>query len=138
VNVTAPNPIPASAGHPEWRCDRDDDAVAGFLDPWIAAAGDRPVPVLGSPEWVAADPVMRVAAVATFVLGCLVERDPVVIAARLAAEIATVRTARVVAARQASHAIAAAADWSAVADRLLQRDRAQQIDRPGPDRAGAR
>ena len=41
-------------------------------------------------------------------LACLAEREPVVIAARLAAEIAAERTAYLVALRQASHAISAA------------------------------
>jgi hypothetical protein len=39
------------------------------------------------------------------VIACLAEREPVVIAARLAAEIAADRTAYLVALRQASHAI---------------------------------
>jgi hypothetical protein len=40
-----------------------------------------------------------------YVFACLAERGPVVIAARLAAEIAAGRTAYLVALRQASHAI---------------------------------
>jgi hypothetical protein len=42
------------------------------------------------------------------VLACLAEREPVVIAARLAAEIAAGREAHLVALRQASHDVAAA------------------------------
>ncbi|AEA22315.1 hypothetical protein Psed_0033 [Pseudonocardia dioxanivorans CB1190] len=110
---------------PNWLCERDVEAVAEFLDPWIAAATQTPgyteVPLLGTAQWAEADTEVKLAAVAVFVLGCLVERDPVMIAARLAAEIAVVRTARLVAARQASHAISAGADWSAVARRLVQR-----------------
>jgi hypothetical protein len=57
---------------------------------------------------VAADRITRDASVAIYVLACLVEREPVVIAARLAAEIAAARTAHLAALRQASHAISAA------------------------------
>ena len=66
------------------------------------------IPLLGTPEWVAADDATRNASVALYVLACLAEREPVVIAARLAAEIAAGRTAYLVAMRQASHAISAA------------------------------
>ena len=45
---------------------------------------------------------------ALYVLACLAEREPVVIAARLAAEIAAGRTAHLIALRQASHAVSAA------------------------------
>ncbi|MHA6795920.1 hypothetical protein ACVGVM_20740 [Pseudonocardia bannensis] len=117
---------------PGWRVEPDVGAVEAQLWPWITAAGDVEVPLLGSEEWKAADPGTQRAAVAVFVLACLVERDPLVIAARLAAEIATARTVRCAAARQASHAIAAAADWSAVADRLVQRDRDGDPTRTGP------
>lgn len=106
---------------PSWRVERDVDVVEAALWPWITAAGDVDVPPLGTDEWKAADPTVQRAAVAVFVLGCLVERDPLVIAARLAAEIATARAVRCAAARQASHAIAAATDWTAVANRLVQR-----------------
>ena len=97
-----------------WLIDRDLDAVAAHLDPWILAAEPdhhpqtTAVPLLGTPDWVAADPVTRDASVALYVLACLAEREPVVIAARLAAEIAAGRTAHLVAMRQASHAISAA------------------------------
>ena len=54
---------------------------------------------------MAADEVTRNAAVALYVIACLAEREPVVITARLAVEIAADRTAYLVALRQASHAI---------------------------------
>jgi hypothetical protein len=54
---------------------------------------------------VAADKATRNAAVALYVIACLAQREPVVIAARLAAEIAADRTAYLVALRRASHAI---------------------------------
>jgi hypothetical protein len=97
-----------------WLIDRDRDAVAAHLDRWIQAAepGHDPattaVPLLGTPEWVAADDVTRDASVALYVLACLAEREPVVIAARLAAEIAAGRTAHLLAMRQANQAISAA------------------------------
>src|SRR4051794_4133227 len=99
---------------PPWLIDRDLDAVATYLDPWILAAEPdhdlvaTAVPLLGTPEWVAADDATRSASVALYVLACLAEREPVVIAARLAAEIAAERTAYLVASRQASHAISGA------------------------------
>ncbi|RTL61601.1 MAG: hypothetical protein EKK42_34510 [Pseudonocardiaceae bacterium] len=126
--MTSPEAPTAGRG---WRVERDVDAVEALLWPWITAAGDVEIPLLGTPAWTAADPTGQLAGVAVFVLGCLVERDPLVIAARLAAEIATVRTVRCTAARQASHAIAAGAEWSAVAGRLLQRDRATETTRAG-------
>jgi hypothetical protein len=97
-----------------WLIDRDLDAVAAYLDPWILAADPdhdpttTAIPLLGTPEWVTADDPTKNAAVALYVLACLAEREPVVIAARLAAEIAAGRTAHLVALRQASHAISAA------------------------------
>ncbi|GAY09630.1 hypothetical protein [Pseudonocardia sp. N23] len=109
--------------------ERDIEAIEGLLDGWIAEVNGVDIPLLGTPDWVAADERTQLAAVAVFVLGCLVERDPIVIAARLAAEVATVRSIRLVAARQASHAISAGADWSAVAARLVQRDRIARHDR---------
>ena len=112
-----PTPSPASTDRARqvaaWLIDRDVDAVAQYLDAWILAAepDHRPaataIPLLGTPEWVAADETTRNAAVAIYVLGCLAEREPVVIAARLAAEIAAGRTAYLLAMRQASHAISA-------------------------------
>lgn len=106
---------PRDAGAPDrkpvWLIDRDLDAVAAHLDPWILAAEPdhdpvtTAIPLLGTPEWVTADAATRDAAVALYVLACLAEREPVVIAARLAAEIAAGRTAHLVALRQASHAI---------------------------------
>ena len=45
---------------------------------------------------------------ALYVLACLAEREPVVIAGRLPAEIAAGRTAHLIALRQASHAASAA------------------------------
>jgi hypothetical protein len=78
------------AARPSWRIDRDLDAVAAHLDPWILAAEPdhdartTSIPLLGTPEWVAADEVTRNAAVALYVIACLAEREPVVIAARLA------------------------------------------------------
>ena len=44
-----------------WTIDRDLDAVAAHLDPWILAAepdhdpATTAIPLLGTPEWVAAD-----------------------------------------------------------------------------------
>lgn len=99
---------------PPWFIVRDFDAVAAFLDPWIVAAEPdhdartTAIPPLGTPEWVAADDVTRNAAVALYVIACFAEREPVVIAARLAAEIAADRTAYLVAMRESSHAISAA------------------------------
>ncbi|GAA4886427.1 hypothetical protein ACFQ34_21520 [Pseudonocardia benzenivorans] len=113
-----PQPEPA---RPAWWGERDVDAVEARLWPWIWAVGDVEIPPLGGPDWPDATPQVQMASVAVFVLGCLVERDPLVIAARLAAEVATARAVRCAAARQASEAIAAAADWSAVANRLVQR-----------------
>ncbi len=106
------NPTPAPT--PGWLVERDLDAVAAHLDGWILAAEPdhhpqtTAVPLLGTPEWVAADRTTKNASVALYVLACLAEREPVVIAARLAAEIAAGRTAHLVALRQASHAISAA------------------------------
>jgi hypothetical protein len=97
-----------------WLIDRDLDAVAAHLDPWILAAepDHHPttsgLPLLGTREWVAADPTVRDASLAIYVLACLAEREEVVIAARLAAEIAAGRTAHLVAMRQASHEVSAA------------------------------
>jgi hypothetical protein len=112
-------PDPHRHGHdsgrrPPWWIDRDFDAVAAYLDPWILAAEPdhhpqaTALPLIGTPDWVAADPATRNASVALYVLACLAEREPVVIAARLAAEIAAGRTAYLLAMRQASHAISAA------------------------------
>lgn len=104
-----PERVPA-----RWLVDRDLDAVAAHLDPWILAAepdhhpDTTAIPLLGTPDWVAADDPTRTASVALYVLACLVEREPVVIAARLAAEIAAGRVAHLAAMRQASHAISAA------------------------------
>ena len=118
-----PTPTPTATSSPTagdrarqvaaWLIDRDVDAVAQYLDAWILAAepdhhpAATAIPLLGTPEWVAADDTTRNAAVAIYVLGCLAEREPVVIAARLAAEIAAGRTAYLLAMRQASHAISA-------------------------------
>ncbi len=114
--MTAPRPAPAPGDpvRPPWLIDRDLDAVAAHLDPWILAADPHhdpattAVPLLGTPEWAAANDTTRNASVALYVLACLAEREPVVIAARLAAEIAAARTAHLVALRQASHAISTA------------------------------
>jgi hypothetical protein len=112
--TVAPTGGPASAARPSCWIDRDLDAVAAHLDRWILAAEPdhdpqtTAVPLLGTPEWVAADEATRNAAVALYVLACLAEREPVVIAARLAAEIAAGRTAYLMAMRQASHSISAA------------------------------
>ncbi|MGD9988837.1 hypothetical protein [Pseudonocardia sp.] len=110
--------------------ERDVDAIEALLGGWIAAT--RPgvdIPLLGTSDWVAGDDTTQRAAVAVFVLGCLVERDPIIIAARLAAETAILRASRMAAARQASHAISAGADWTALAQRLVQRDRIARHDR---------
>ncbi|GAY12612.1 hypothetical protein [Pseudonocardia sp. N23] len=118
-------PVPRS-----YLVERDVDAIEALLDSWITATGpDVDIPLLGTPNWTAADDTTQRAAVAVFVLGCLVERDPIIIAARLAAETAILRASRIAAARQASHAISAGADWTAVAARLVQRDRIARHDR---------
>jgi hypothetical protein len=102
------------AVRPSWLIDRDVDAVAAHLDPWIFAAEPdhhpqtTAIPLLDTPECLGADAVTRDAAVALYVLACLAEREPAVIAARLAAEIPAGRTAYLVARRQASHARSAA------------------------------
>src|SRR5690242_3533017 len=115
--MSAPHPLPSGSpcgARPPWLIERDFDAVAAYLDPWILAAEPdhdpqtTQLPLLGTPDWVAADRITRDASVAIYVLACLVEREPVVIAARLAAEIAAARTAHLAALRQASHAISAA------------------------------
>ena len=115
--MTAPKPQSGPDGgpvRPPWLIDRDFEAVAAHLDEWILAAEPDHhlhttwIPLLGTPEWVAADATTRNAAVALYVLACLAEREPVVIAARLAAEIAAGRTAHLAAMRQASHAISSA------------------------------
>src|SRR3954468_21221473 len=96
---------------PPWLIDRDLDAVAAYLDRWILAAepdhdlATTTVPLLGTPEWVAADDATRSASVALYVLACLAEREPVVIAARLGGGVGAESTAYLVASRQASHAI---------------------------------
>jgi hypothetical protein len=98
-----------------WLIDRDLDAVAAHLDPWVLAAEPdhdpttSRLPLLGTREWVAANPLVRNASVAIYVLACLAEREPVVIAARLAAEIAAGREAYLVALRHASHEVSTAA-----------------------------
>lgn len=113
--MTAGDAADPNATRPPWLIARDLDAVAAHLDPWILAADpdhgtghpDGPtasaLPLLGTPEWVAADPATRDAAVAVYVLAALAEREPVVIAARLAAEIAAGRAAHRAAIRQAGH-----------------------------------
>ena len=130
---TTSGAMTASTGRPSFLCERDVEAVAEFLDPWITAASTAPdyveVPLLGTTEWVAAGTEAKLAAVAVFVIGCLVEREPIVIAVRLAAEVATLRASRVAAARQASHAISAAGDWSAVARRIVQRGNGDELAR---------
>ncbi|GEL26517.1 hypothetical protein PSU4_54710 [Pseudonocardia sulfidoxydans NBRC 16205] len=127
---TAHDSTPAPSATRSYLVERDLDAIEALLDGWIAATGpDVEIPLLGTLGWVAADDVTQLAGVAVFVLGCLVERDPLVLAARLAAEIATVRSVRMAAARQASHAISAGVDWTALAQRLVQRDRIARHDR---------
>ena len=90
--------------------DRDLDAVATHLDPWILAAEpDHDPAPQRSRCWAHRSgwpPTRsRGTAVARYVIACLAERAPVVIAARPAAEIAAGHTAHLVALRQASHAI---------------------------------
>ena len=99
---------------PPWLIEQDLDAVAAHLDGWVLAAEPdhdptcTALPLLGTPALVAADNTTRNASVALYVLACVAEREPVVIAAWLAAEIAAGRTAHLAALRQASHAISAA------------------------------
>ena len=105
---------PAARRRPPWLITRDFDAVAAHLDPWILAAEPHHdtttsrLPLLGTPDWVTVDPTVRDASVAIYVLACLAEREEVVIAARLAAEIAAGREAYLVALRQASPDVSAA------------------------------
>ncbi|GEL23842.1 hypothetical protein PSU4_27960 [Pseudonocardia sulfidoxydans NBRC 16205] len=127
-------PVPEEPGRPCWWVERDVDAVETALWPWITAAGEMEIPLLGTPDWAAAEVPARLAAVAVFVLGALVERDPTVIAARLAAEIATVRLSNQLARKQAAEAIAEAIDARAVATRMLQREQIRRADQA----AGAR
>jgi hypothetical protein len=95
--MSTPSGEPGAAARPPWLIDHDLDAVAAHLDPWILAAEpDRDarttsIPLLGAPEWVAADKATRNAAVALYVKACLAQREPVVIAARLAAGIVAER-----------------------------------------------
>ena len=85
--MSTPSGEPGAAARPPWLIDRDLDAVALHLDPWILAAEPdhdartTSIPLLGTPEWVAADEAARNAAVALYVIACLAEREPVVIAA---------------------------------------------------------
>ena len=96
--MSTPSGEPGAAARPLWLIDRDLDAVAAHLDPWILAANathdarTTSIPLLDTPEWVAADEVTRNAAVALYVIACFAEREPVVITARLAVEIAADRT----------------------------------------------
>jgi hypothetical protein len=109
--MSTPSGEPGAAARPPWLIDRDLDAVAAHLDPWILAAEPdhdartASIPLLGTPEWMAADKATRNAAVALYVIACLAQREPVVIAARLAAEIAADPTAYLVTLRPVSHAI---------------------------------
>ena len=128
-----------------WTIDRDLDAVAAFLDPWILAAepdhhpATTAIPLLGTPDWATAEDTTRRASVALYVLACLAEREPVVIAARLAAEIAAGRTAHLVAMRQASHAISAALTPTATTARTATRARTTRTTGPtGPTAKGWR
>ena len=109
---STPSGEPDAAARPPWLIDRDLDAVALPLDSWILVAEPdhdartTSTPLLGTPEWVAADEEARNATFALYVIACLAEREPVVIAARLAAEIAAERSAYlVVALRQGSQTI---------------------------------
>ena len=126
----ASNTASSTAG-PPCLIDRDIDAVTRYLDAWILGAepdhdpASTWIPLLGTPEWVAADNTAKSAAVALYVLACLAEREPVVIAARLAAEIAAARTAHLAAMRQASHAISAA-----LADDAIQGPKPNRGRRP--------
>ena len=59
--MSTPSSEPGAAARPPWLIDRDLDAVALHLDPWILAAEpdhdarSTSIPLLGTPEWVAAD-----------------------------------------------------------------------------------
>lgn len=111
----------ADWGHGSAPCriaatERDLPTVAEWLDEFVAAApGSDPLPILGSPAWVEAGDEIRVASWARYTLGTLGELDPAVIAARLAAEIDAGRRDEALITRQASRAISAAEDWSALA-----------------------
>jgi hypothetical protein len=60
------------AARPPWLIDRDLDAVAAHLDRWILAAephdnaATTTIPLLGTPEWVAADQASHAISEGTF------------------------------------------------------------------------
>lgn len=109
--MSTPSGEPGAAARPLWLIDRDLDAVAAHLDPWILAAERDP----RRPHHI--NPAARHARVGGRGRGHAQRgrrpvrdrlprrREPVVITARLAVEIAADRTAYLVALRQASHAL---------------------------------
>lgn len=87
---------------------RDLDAVWRWLSDVVEAAEDvaGPVPLLGTPEWSAADDRMRWASVARYAIASLDENEPHMIAYRIAVELSCARRADVAhrrALRDASH-----------------------------------
>jgi hypothetical protein len=55
--MSTPSGQPGEVARPPWLTDRDLDAVAAHLDPWIIAAEPdhdartTSIPLLGTPEW---------------------------------------------------------------------------------------
>lgn len=96
---------------------RDLDAVTEWLRSWVDLPGRDDLPLLGSPEWIAAPESVRVASLCRHALTTVSELDPGVVAARLAAEIAIGRSQHLASRKQASVAISEAFDWAAVAQR---------------------
>jgi hypothetical protein len=113
--------------------DRDLPAVAAWLDELIVAVpGSDPLPILGSPGWIEAGPLVRLASLARYALGTLNELEPAVIAARLAAEIEAGRRDQATAMKQAAAAINEGGDWTAAARRPSQAELRRRRAEPGP------
>ena len=98
------------------------DAVEDVLHGLVARAAVGELPLLGTREWLAADPDTQIAALAVVALVALAEQDPAVIGARIAAEAAVGRAAHFDAVKQASVAISQAMDWSAYSRNHLPHD----------------
>lgn len=96
---------------------RDLDAVTEWCWSLIDLVDRDDVPLLGSLEWVAADPATRLASLARWALVQLDELNPDVIAARLAAEIAIGRREYLRVRKASSVAVSRAHDWRAQASR---------------------
>lgn len=114
---------------------RDLDAVERWLRELIERTGrGQLLPLLGSPEWLAADEETRLASLARFALVPLAECDPEVIAVRMAAEIVIGRRDDARAMKQASVAISQGADWS----RMAARPTRDEVERRRAQPGGAR